>query len=45
MPIFMLQILGGTPIWRSDKNKIDVADGSEEFQWTLHRHIQLSNVI
>lgn len=34
----------GTPIWSSDKIKIDVANGSEEFEWTLHRHIQLSNV-
>lgn len=34
----------GFPIWNSDKIVIDVESGTEELEWTLGRHIRLSNV-
>ena len=34
----------GHPIWSSDKIVIDLDDGPQEMQWTLGRHIRLSNV-
>lgn len=34
----------GVPIWSSDKITVDTEEGQEELEWTLIRHIKLSNV-